>query len=57
MPEQSRRNPKFDMRGINMKPGCRNCSDKEHVNGPVPAANFLNQRFWGWPHTYGLMLA
>jgi iron complex outermembrane receptor protein len=36
---------------------CKNCMDKEYVNGYTPTANFFNQRFYGNPQVYGLTLS
>ncbi len=36
---------------------CKNCRDKEYVNGLTPTANFFNQRFYGNPRMYGLTLS
>jgi iron complex outermembrane receptor protein len=35
---------------------CKNCGDKEYVNGLTPTANFFNQKFYGDPQTYGMTL-
>ncbi len=32
---------------------CKNCTDKTYVNGLTPTAQFFNQKFYGWPRTYG----
>lgn len=36
---------------------CKNCTDKTYVNGFVPTAQFFNQKFFGYPRTYGVTLA
>ncbi|MFW6092657.1 MAG: TonB-dependent receptor [Pseudomonadota bacterium] len=35
---------------------CKNCADKEYVNGFVPTASLFNQKFYNTPRTYGLTL-
>ncbi len=35
---------------------CKNCTDKDYVNGFVPTATLFNQKFYGQPRTYGLSL-
>lgn len=36
---------------------CKNCTDKTYVNGFVPTAQFFNQKFFGYPRTYGVTFA
>jgi iron complex outermembrane receptor protein len=36
---------------------CKNCTDKEYVNGLTPVPPFFNQKFYGNPLTYGLTVS